>query len=116
MTVFNDSGSLSDNSIFCGSCSRSRREDLAVSSSVTIFASVSTKTIVPVLVRPTQVLDEGDSSIPPRYVQGYVPGDGLVRKSVDEMRQRSEVWRKRMYKCVKTEDKGLVIPRRKCEW
>lgn len=62
MTVFNGMGSLSPskNLLFNGSCSRSRREDLATSPSVIEIASASTKTIVPVLVHPTQVLDEGE--------------------------------------------------------
>ena len=64
MTVFNGMGSLSPskNLTFYGSCSRSRREDLATSPSVTVIeiASASTKTIVPVLFHPTQVLDEGE--------------------------------------------------------
>ena len=48
--------------------------------------------------------------------QRYVPDDGLVRKSVYETRHESEVWRKRTYTCVKTEDGGIVIPRKKCAW
>ena len=78
MTVFNGapSLSLSNNPIYCGSYSRSRREDLAASSSVTVFASPLVKITVTVLVRPTRVLDERerDSPIPPKLDS---EGDGF---------------------------------------
>ena len=85
MTVFHGAGSLShsDNSTLYGSCSCSRREDLAASSSVTVFASASVKTIVPVLVRPTRVLDEGegDSPIPPKLDSEEEGSGGIVFRS-----------------------------------
>ena len=60
-TVFNAATSLSNNSIFCRSPPHSRT-DLPASSSVTAFPSVSEKTMVPVLCRPKQVLDEEEGS------------------------------------------------------
>ena len=60
LTVFNGKGSLSlsNNPIFCGSCPRSRREDLAAS---TVFATASAKTVArsSSTLSNARILDQG---------------------------------------------------------
>ena len=58
LTVFNGKGSLSlsNNPIFCGSCPRSRREDLAAS---TVFATALAKTVARSTLSNARILDQG---------------------------------------------------------